>query len=68
MKVYLQTACVVLCTFGIIMEVIYSGDIWLLFITAGSLAFAVSCKIENRPTKKELADNEKDPSWLKKGD
>jgi len=60
LKPILQTLCIILCSFGIIMEFIYHGNIWMLFITVGSLAFAVSCKIENRPTRKELLDKEKD--------
>lgn len=60
LKQYLQIACVVLCTFGIVMEAISSKDIWLLLITSGAVAFAVSTKISDRPTRKELNNIKKD--------
>lgn len=52
MKSWLQIMCAVVVSFGIIMEVYYRADIWYAFITGGSLAFALSTKIENRIKKK----------------
>jgi len=52
MKNYLQTLCVIMVTFGIVIEFWYTSDIGFLFITTGSLAFAISTKIENRVKKK----------------
>ena len=52
-KEELQVACAVLVSFGIIMETIYMADIWYLFITGGSLAFAISTKINRRKHKED---------------
>jgi len=38
-------------TAGIVIEAVYMSDIGFVLITAGSLAFAVSTKIENRVKK-----------------
>ena len=53
MKQYLQTLCVILVTSGIAIEYYYTANIGFLLITAGSLAFAISTKIENRRKKGE---------------
>ena len=52
MKGYLQTFCTILVTMGIIVEFRFEADIGFLLVTAGSLAFAISTKIENRVKKK----------------
>jgi len=48
MKTYLQTVCVILVTTGVAIEYWYTANIGFVLITAGSLAFAISTKIENR--------------------
>lgn len=48
MKTYLQTICVIVCASGIVIEIIYGSDLGYILLCAGSLAFAVSTKIENR--------------------
>lgn len=53
MKRSLQTICVVIVTCGIVYEAIFRAPIGFILITAGSLAFAVSTKIENRGRKRE---------------
>ncbi|MBA7587579.1 hypothetical protein ES708_29610 [subsurface metagenome] len=52
MKQLLQTICVIIVTVGIVVEAIHEADIGFVLITAGSLVFAVSTKIENRVHKK----------------
>ena len=51
MKSLLQTICVVIVAIGIAIEVYYKADLGFLCITVGSLALAVSTKIENRRKK-----------------
>lgn len=53
MKRHLQTICVVLVSFGIVVEYWYTADIGFLLITSGSLAFAISTKIEDRVKKRK---------------
>lgn len=42
-----QIVCIILITFGIIIEYIYEADLGFLAITLGSLLFALTTKIEN---------------------
>jgi len=51
MKTILQTVCVVIVAVGIAIEVYYKADLGFLCITAGSLALAISTKIERRMKK-----------------
>lgn len=53
MKAMLQTMCVVIVTVGIVIEIYYGADLGFICITAGSLAFAVSTKIEKRLKRNE---------------
>jgi len=48
MKLSLQTICACLVTAGIVVEFYYEANIGFTLIAAGSLAFAISTKIENR--------------------
>jgi len=56
MKKYLQVLCIILVAVGICIECYYKADICCILITCRTLAFAVSCKLKNRPTRKELAE------------
>lgn len=58
MKKYLQILCIVLVAIGICIESYFKANIGFILITCGSLAFAISCKLENRPTKKEYIEKE----------
>jgi len=54
MKTILQTACVVMVTCGIMVEIYYGANIGFVLITAGGLAFGISTKISDRNRKKDL--------------
>ena len=45
MKTLLQTICVVLVSIGIAIEAYYYAHVGFVFITVGSLAFAISTKV-----------------------
>lgn len=47
LKLLLQTCCVILVSIGIVYEVFYQASLGLILITVGSLAFAISTKIDN---------------------
>lgn len=47
LKLLLQTFCVIVVSLGIVYEAIYQASLGLILITVGSLAFAISTKIEN---------------------
>jgi len=51
MKEALQTLCVVAISFGIIIEACYEAHMGFILITGGSLAFAISTKINKRKKK-----------------
>jgi len=51
MKTALQTICVVIISIGIVIEACYGAHIGFICITAGSLAFGISTKIERRMKK-----------------
>lgn len=51
MKTTLQTICAVLITIGIIVEAAYGAHIGFICISGGSLAFAISTKIDGRKKK-----------------
>ena len=51
MKTTLQTICVVIVAVGIGIEIAYGANVGFICITAGSLAFGVSTKIERRKKK-----------------
>jgi len=46
-KSLLQTFCVIIVSYGIVYEIIYQASLGLILITVGSLAFAISTKIDN---------------------
>jgi len=46
-KTLLQTLCVIMVSFGIVYEILYQASLGLILITVGSLAFAISSKIDN---------------------
>ena len=46
MKTLLQTLCIVLVSIGIAYELYFDAPLGYVFIAVGSLAFAVSTKIE----------------------
>ena len=46
-KSILQVFCVIIVSFGIVYECLYGADLGLILITVGSLAFAISTKIDN---------------------
>lgn len=48
MKTALQTICVVIISIGIVIEACYGAHIGFICITAGSLAFGISTKINDR--------------------
>ncbi len=43
----LQISCIVLCSMGVGVELVFKADLGFLLVTIGSLAFAVSTKIES---------------------
>ena len=47
LKLPLQTFCVIVVSFGIVYECLYGASLGLILITVGSLAFAISTKIDN---------------------
>lgn len=47
LKLFLQTLCVILVSVGIVYEALYQASLGLILITVGSLAFAISTKIDN---------------------
>jgi len=51
MKSLLQTVCVVAVSIGIVIEAVYGAHVGFVLISAGSLAFGISTKIENRKKK-----------------
>lgn len=53
MKTLLQTVCVILVSLGIAYEIYYKAPLGFVFIAVGSLAFAVSTKIEKKKEKGE---------------
>jgi len=53
MKTILQTICVVIVSIGIAIEIYYRADLGFTCISIGSLAFAISTKINNRIKKNE---------------
>ena len=57
MVTILQIICVLLVTFGITIEFIYSADLGFLAITIGSMLFAISTKIQKRKLKKQITLN-----------
>lgn len=48
MKTLLQTICVILVSIGIAYEIYYNAPLGYVLIAVGSLAFAVSTKIDKR--------------------
>ena len=51
LKGYLQTACVVMVSVGVVMEICLGADVWYAVITMGALMFGISTKIEKRVKK-----------------
>jgi len=51
MKTILQTACVILVSIGIAYELCYKAPLGYVLIAVGSLAFAVSTKLDKKREK-----------------
>lgn len=50
----LQVVCIALITWGILIEYNYEAHLGFIFITAGSLAFALSEKLDKFRIKRDL--------------